>query len=144
MADTVTALAYYAVVVPNKIGEGAKLLAALNEAGVNMIGFWGYPLKGGKKAQLDIAPADAKVFAKAAKKLGLEVAPKRTAFLVGGEDRPGAVAEALGKLAAAGIATHAAQAICAGEGRYGALIQVGDDDVKAAKKALTRKASAKK
>jgi len=138
MADTVTALAYFAVIVPNKTGEGAKLLGALNEAGVNMIGFWGYPVKG-KKAQLDIAPADAKVFAKAAKKLGLEVAPKRTAFLVSGEDRPGAVAEALGKLAAAGIATHAAQAICAGEGRYGALIQVGDDDVKAAKKALTKK-----
>jgi hypothetical protein len=138
MADTVTALAYFAVVVPNKTGEGAKVLSALNEAGVNMIGFWGYPVKG-KKAQLDIAPADAKVFAKAAKKLGLEVAPKRTAFLVNGADRPGAVAEALGKLAAAGIATHAAQAICAGEGRYGALIQVGDDDVKAAKKALTKK-----
>lgn len=138
MADTVTALAYFAVVVPNKIGEGAKVLASLNEAGVNLIGFWGYPVKG-KKAQLDIAPADAKVFAKAAKKLGLEVAPKRTAFLINGEDRPGAVAEALGKLAAAGISTHAAQAICAGEGRYGALIQVGDEDVKAAKKALTKK-----
>ena len=138
MADTVTTLAYFAVVVPNKTGEGAKLLGALNEAGVNMIGFWGYPVKG-KKAQLDIAPADAKVFTKAAKKLGLEVESKRTAFLVNGEDRPGAVAEALGKLAAAGIATHAAQAVCAGEGRYGALIQVGEDDVKAAKKALTKK-----
>ena len=137
MADTVTTLAYFAVVVPNKTGEGAKVLAALTAEGVNMIGFWGFPVKG-KKAQLDIAPADAKVFAKAAKKLGLEVAPKRIAFLVNGEDRPGAVAEALGKLAAAGIATQAAQAICAGEGRYGALIQVGDDDVKAAKKALAR------
>lgn len=138
MADTVTTVAYFAVVVPNKIGEGAKVLAALNEAGVNMTGFWGYPIKG-KKAQLDIAPADAKVFAKAAKKLGLEVAPKRTAFLVNGEDRPGAVAEALGKLATAGISTQAAQAVCAGEGRYGVLIQVDDDDVKAAKKALTKK-----
>lgn len=138
MADTVTVLAYFGVVVPNKTGEGAKLLGALSEAGVNMIGFWGYPVKG-KKAQLDIAPADAKVFTKAAKKLGLEIESKRTAFLVNGEDRPGAVAEALAKLAAAGIATHAAQAVCAGEGRYGALIQVGDDDVKAAKKALTKK-----
>jgi len=138
MADTVTALAYFAITVPNKTGEGAKVLAALNQEGVNMIGFWGYPVKG-KKAQLDIAPADAKVFAKAAKKLGLEVAPKRTAFLITGEDRPGAVAGALGKLAAAGISTHAAQAICAGEGRYGSLIQVGDDDVKAAKKVLNKK-----
>ena len=138
MADTVTTLAYFAITIPNKTGEGAKVLGALEQAGVNMTGFWGYPVKG-KKAQLDIAPADAKVFTKAAKKLGLEVADKRTAFLVGGEDRPGAVAGILGKLAAAGIATHAAQAICAGEGRYGALIQVGEDDVKAAKKALTKK-----
>ncbi len=138
MADTVTTLAYFAITIPNKTGEGAKVLTALNEAGVNMTGFWGYPVKG-KKAQLDIAPADEKVFAKAAKKLGLEVGAKRKAFLVTGEDRPGAVAEALGKLAAAGISTYAAQAICAGEGRYGALIQVDDDDVKAAKKALSKK-----
>lgn len=138
MADTVTTLANFGIVVPNKVGEGAKVLAALSEAGVNMIGFWGYPVKG-KKAQLDVVPADAKLFAKAVKKLGLEVGPKRTAFLVAGEDRPGAVAGLLSKLAAAGISTHAAQALCAGEGRFGALIQVGDDDVKAAKKALTKK-----
>lgn len=137
MADTVTTLANFGITVPNKIGEGAKVLAALTAAGVNMLGFWGYPVKG-KKAQLDIAPADAKVFTKAAKKLGYEVGPKRTAFLVSGEDRPGAVAEALDKLAAAGISTYAAHAACAGEGRYGALIQVGEDDVKAAKKALNK------
>jgi len=138
MADTVTTLAHFAITIPNKTGEGAKVLAALTAAGVNMIGFWGYPVKG-KKAVLDIAPADPKLFVKAVKKLGLEVGPKRTVFQVSGEDRPGAVAESLSKLAAAGIATHAAMAICGGEGRYGTLIQVDDDDVKPAKKALTKK-----
>jgi hypothetical protein len=135
MPDTATTIHYFAIVVPNKIGEGAKALTALKEAGVNMIGFWGYPIKG-KKAQLDVAPADAKAFPKIAKKLGYEAGPKMTAFLITGEDRSGVLADAMSKLCAAGISTHAAQAICAGEGRFGALIQVLPDDVKKAKKVL--------
>lgn len=131
MADTVT---YFSLTVANKPGEGAKILTALKDAGVNLIAFWGYPMKG-KKAQLDIAPADAKAFAKAAKKLGLEPGPKQTALYVSGDDQPGTVAEATAKLAAAGISIRAAQALAAG-GKYAVLFQVDDDDVKAAKKAL--------
>jgi hypothetical protein len=85
---------------------------------------------------LDIAPEDAKTFAKTVKKMGLEASAKKTAFLVEGEDTLGAVAGVLGKLAAAGVSVHAAQAVAAGGGRYGMLVQVGDDDVKKAKKAL--------
>lgn len=135
MPDTATTINYFAIVIPNKTGEGAKALKALKDAGVNMVGFWGYPIKG-KQAQLDIAPGDAKTFPKIAKKLGYTVGPKMTAFLLNGEDRAGVLADAMGKLSAAGIGTHAAQAICAGEGRFGALIQVLPDDVKKAKKVL--------
>lgn len=131
MADTVT---YFSLTIANKPGEGAKVLTALKDAGVNLVAFWGYPVKG-KKAQLDIAPADAKAFAKAAKKLGLEVGPKQTALYVAGDDQPGTVADATAKLAAAGISIRAAQALAAG-GKYAVLFQVADDDVKAAKKAL--------
>lgn len=135
MPDSVSAVSYFSVVVPNKTGEGAKALAALKAAGVNMIGFWGYPIKG-KKSVLDIAPEDAKSFPKVAKKLGLAPSEKKNAFLVTGEDRPGAVAETLSALAAAGISVHAAQAICAGARRFGALIQVSDESYKKAKKVL--------
>jgi hypothetical protein len=44
----------------------------------------------------------------------------------------------MSKLGAAGINCHAIQAVCAGGGRYGCLVQVADDDFKKAKKALSK------
>jgi len=134
MADTVNLVTYFSVTLANKPGEGAKLLAALKDAGVNLTGFWGYPVKS-KKAQFDIIPTDAKVFAKAAKKLGLEPV-KNSSLVVGGDDRPGALAETFAKLAAAGIDVFAAQAMAGAENRFATLIQVAPADVKKAQKAL--------
>lgn len=132
MAEIVT---YFSLTVANKPGEGAKLLTSLKDAGINMLGFWGYPVKG-KKAQLDIAPTEPKAFTKAAKKLGLEISAKQSSLYVAGADQPGTVADALAKLAAAGISVRAAQALSTGDGKFAVLIQVADDDVKKAKKAL--------
>jgi hypothetical protein len=61
-------------------------------------------------------------FTKAAKKAGLKVGAKQTAFFVNGGDYPGAVAETLSKLDHAGINVGAVQAVCGGKGRYGAVI----------------------
>jgi predicted amino acid-binding ACT domain protein len=136
MADTIVTVPYFSVTVPNKVGEGAKLFASLKDAGVSLIALWGYPVKG-KKTQLDLVPVDPKLFTKTAKKLGLET-EKKSAICWAGEDRLGAVADATAKLGAAGINILAAQAICSGEGRFGALIQVDADDVKKAAKLLAK------
>ena len=128
-------ITYFSIVVPNKTGEGAKALEGLKAAGLNLTAFWGYPIKG-RKACLEIAPDDPKALPKALKTLGYVAGAKKTAFQFDGEDRPGVLAEVMSKLAAAGIGVHAVQAICAGAGRYGALLQVGDEDVKKAKKIL--------
>jgi len=128
-------LTYYSVVIPNKPGEANKVLDALKNAGVNLIALWAYPIKG-KNSVMDIAAADPKACAKALKSIGLAAGAKKQAFHFDGEDRPGAVAETVGKLAAAGINCHAAQGICAGSGRYGLLVQVADEDFKKAKKVL--------
>jgi prephenate dehydratase len=135
MADTVSTVIYHTITIANKAGEGAKVLGALKDAGIDLAGLWGYPLKG-KKAALDIVPADAKAFLKAAKKLKLEVSPKKSSFFVTGEDRPGALAENLARLAAAGVNVHAVQCGRAAAGLFGAFIQVAADDLKKAKKAL--------
>ena len=129
-------IVYFSIVIPNKTGEGAKVLDALKTAGVNLIALWGYPLPKGKTAQLDIAPGDPKAFIKTIKQLGLDPGVQKTAFHLEGEDRPGVMAEVFAKLAVAGISVHAAQAVCAGAGRFGALIQVADADLKQAKKIL--------
>ena len=43
MAETVQLAEYFYVQVPDKPGEGARLLAQLKEAGVNLLAFSGFP-----------------------------------------------------------------------------------------------------
>jgi hypothetical protein len=135
MAETIRKIDYYYVSVPDKPGEASRILTQLHEAGVNLLGFSGFP-QGARKAQLDFLPEDPKTFAKAARKIGLTLSAKKTGFLIQGEDRPGAVAELLGKLAAAGINVTAVQAIAAGSGVYGGMLWVKSADVRKAAKAL--------
>ena len=130
-----TKLDYYSVVVPNKPGKGEHLLTLFKEAGVNFVGIWGYPA-GKSKSRIDLVPVDAAALKKTAKQLKIDIGKKQTAFHITGEDRPGAVAEVLAKLAEKKINVYAAQALCAGNGRFGALVQVDPDDVKKAAKAL--------
>ena len=126
---------YYSVVVPNKPGKGEQVLSALKEAGVNLVAIWGYPLSN-SKSRIDLVAEDPGLLKKAAKQLKIELGKKHTAFHITGEDHPGAVAEVLAKLAAKEINVFAVQALCAGNGRFGALLQVAPDDVKKATKAL--------
>jgi hypothetical protein len=128
-------LEFYSVVVRNKPGKGARLLSAFKEAGVNFVGIWGYPV-GRSKSRIDLVAEDAALLKKVAKQLKIDLGKKLTAFHITGEDHPGAVAEVLAKLAAKKINVYAVQALCAGAGRFGALVQVDQDAVKKAAKAL--------
>ena len=134
MADTIQRVDYFYTMVPDKPGEAARMLAVLREAGVNLLVFSGFPE--GRRGQLDFVPADAGAFRQAAKKAGWKLTGPRRAFLLQGEDRVGAVAETLGKLAAAKINVTAIDAVCAGAGRYGAILWVPQRDVGRAAKVL--------
>jgi hypothetical protein len=137
VAEAITKSEYFSIVIPNKVGEGAHIMSAFKEAGINFVGLWIYPLNK-KLAKADVIPAEPALFKKAAKKLGIEIEGKSVCFMTSGEDRIGAVAEPLAKLAAAGINVRATAAICAGEGRFGAMIQLDADDVKKAAKVLAK------
>jgi hypothetical protein len=134
MAETIRKIDYFYVEAPNKPGEGAKALTALRDAGVNLLAFSGFPQ--GRKAQMDFIPEDATAFRIAAKKAGLKLSPRKTGFLAQGEDRPGAIARIMGKLAKAGVNITAIDAIAAGKGRYGAIFWVKPPDVRKAAKTL--------
>ena len=127
MADTVRKVVYFKMSIPDKAGEGARVLGALRDAGVNLLAFTGFPR--GRRAQLDLVPEDAAEFAQAAKRAKLALAGKKTGFLVQGDDRRGAVAEYVEKLAAAGISITAVDAVSAGENRFGAILWVKSKDV---------------
>lgn len=135
MPANVMKVDHYSASIANKVGEGARVLSALRDAGVNLTALWGYP-SSARMAQLELIPESSTGFASAAKKAGLKAAKKQTAFFINGEDRPGAVAETLGKLAAAGINVGAVQAVCAGMGRYGAVIFLPQTDIRKAAKVL--------
>jgi hypothetical protein len=134
MADRVRKVSYFAVEVPNRPGQGAKLLGALAERGVNLLAFSGFP--SGKGAQLDFVPEKAAEFLAAAKRVKVRVKPKKAGFLVQGADRPGAVAKVLAKLAGKKINVTAVDAVTAGKGRWGAILWVKPKDVAKAAKAL--------
>jgi hypothetical protein len=133
MAESVRQVEYFYIEVPNKVGEGAKVLHALKDAGVNLHAFSGFP--SGRRAQLDFFPADPAAFKQIAKANRWKpVGPKR-GFLVQGDDRIGAVADLLGKLAEAKIDVIAVDAVSVDE-RYGALCWVAPRDMKRAAKIL--------
>lgn len=119
MADEVRRVEHYSVLIADKVGEGARVLGALRDAGVNFIAIWGYPRAG--KAQLELIPEDGAAFVAAAKQAKLK-AKKGTAFYIHGDERPGAIADTLKKLAEARISIGALQAVCGGTGTYGAVI----------------------
>jgi hypothetical protein len=134
MMDTVRTAQYFKVQVPDKPGEGARLLGALRDAGVNLLAFSGFPRA--RRAQLDFVPDDPVLFKQAAKQAKVKVLAPKTCFVVQGDDRPGAVADVMTKLAQAKINVTAIDAVCAGQGRYAALLWVKPRDVKKAAKIL--------
>jgi hypothetical protein len=134
MADAVRIVEYFKLMVPDKPGEGARALATLRAAGVNLLAFSGFPR--GRGAQLDFVPEDAAAFRRATKAAGWKVTGPKRAFLLAGVDRVGVVAEILGRLAAARVNATATDAVCAGEGRYGVILWVAPRDVSRAAKAL--------
>jgi hypothetical protein len=127
MADTIRVVDYFYVTVSDKAGEGVRVLNTLREAGVNLLAFSGFPQ--GRRAQLDLFPADPAAFKKAARRAKWKVVGPKRGFLLQGDDRVGALADLLERLGAAKINVTAIDAVCV-DGRYGALFWVAAKDVK--------------
>ena len=134
MADTIQRVEYFYLQVPNKAGEGSRFLTALHEAGINLLAFSGFPE--GRRSQLDFVPADPAAFKQFARTTKWKLTGPKPAILVSGEERVGAVAELHRKLAEAKINVTAIDAVCAGAGRYGAILWVAPRDVSKAAKLL--------
>lgn len=123
MPDEVRTVQYAYVVVKNQPGEGAKVAKALKDANINLLAFSGFPV-GKTKAQVDLVTQDIDGLKRLAKANKWKLSSVKKAFLVQGEDRVGAVAELVSKLADAKINIISVQAVAAGAGRYGAIVWV--------------------
>jgi len=135
MADKARRVEYYYVTLPDKPGEGAKMLSAFKDAGVSLLALQAFPTGGGR-AQVDLVPEDATKFKQAAQRAGLTLTGPKRAFLITGDDRVGAAAEHAKKLADAKVNITAATGIGAGSGRYGMILWVAQADYEKAATAL--------
>jgi hypothetical protein len=127
MADSIRGVEYYYVTVLDAPGEGQRILSALQESGVNLLAYLGFPVGEGQ-SQLDLVPENPGGLRDVAERLGLTLSEAKRAFLVQGDDRVGAVADTTSKLAEARINVTAAAATAAGSGRYGMILWVAAAD----------------
>jgi hypothetical protein len=135
MADTIRQVDYFYLEVPDKPGEGFRVLTPLKEAGVNLLAFCAFPTGAGK-VQIDFVPENPVAFGQAAAEHGLSLSDPKRAFLIQGEDRAGAVAEVIRKLATEEINIVASQAVAAESGRWAMMLWVKPADYDRASKAL--------
>jgi hypothetical protein len=130
MPDTVRQTDYFYTMAPDKPGEGARLLRVFRDAGINFLAFSAFPSQ--RKSQVDFIPADSQAFVQAARAAKIRLSPRKTVFLIEGEDRVGAVEAVLSLLGDAGINVTAIDAVTTSGGRYGALLWVKPRQVKKA------------
>jgi hypothetical protein len=138
MADRVSKVKYCYTMVPARAGQGARVLKALRDAKVNLTAFSGFPAGRGH-AQLDIVAERMAGVRRVAARNGWKLSPVKRAFLVTGGDACGAVHRHVQKLADRGISVTAADAVCAGMGRYGMILWVKPRDYVRAARALGAK-----
>jgi len=126
---------YAYVTVPSKPGEAGRILTALRDANINLLGFTGFP-EGRNKAQIDLVADDLGAVKAIAKRHKWTLSRTKRAFLAQGTDEVGAAMTPLATLGAAKINVIAADAISAGEGRFGMLFWVAPGDYNRAAKLL--------
>src|SRR5437879_2678001 len=101
MGESIRTVDYFYMESPDQPGEAARVLDQLRKAGVNLLVFSGFPA--GRKAQLDFVPENSAAFRSVAKAAKWKLNGPKKGFLIQGDDRVGAVADILGRLAAAKV-----------------------------------------
>jgi hypothetical protein len=137
MAQTLRKIGYFSIATPHAAGRGLRILAALRDAGINLLAYKGFP--SGRKAQLDFVPANPARFRAAARRMKLRLSPKKVAFLLQGDDKVGALTGILSKLAKARVNIISLDAVVAGKGRFGAIFWVKPKNVAKTAKLLRAK-----
>lgn len=135
MPTTIRKVDYAYVTVANRPGEAARMLEALRDANVNLLAFSGFP-QGRNRAQIDVVTDNIVGLKAIAQRHKWKLSRTKRAFLAQGADEVGAALPPIAKMARAKINVIAADAVAAGEGRFGMLFWVAARDYKRAVKLL--------
>lgn len=135
MSFNILRVNYFKTIVKDQPGEGYKILAQLENLGVNLLAFTAVPL-GSVQAQLRLFPEDSAKLLNEAKRVGLQLDGPHPALLVSGDDKLGALARIHEKLYDANVNIFSSTGLTDGKGCFGYIIYVRPDDYERAVTAL--------
>jgi prephenate dehydratase len=130
---TIRRITAFVTSLDDRPGSLLELMTLLKETKVNLAGLWGYTMGPGQAEVLLVAKDDKKLHA-ALVKAGRQFT-QRSAFLLKGTDRVGALLETLRTFAEAEINLEAANAIAIG-GKFGAYFWMKEEEIARAERAL--------
>jgi hypothetical protein len=135
MAFTIRGVDYYYANVRDELGAAYRVLSQLAELGVNLLAFTAVP-SGPTRAQLALVPDDSRKLIAEATAAGMPLDGPYHALLVQGDDELGALAEVHEQLVRAGVDIFASSGVTDGQGSFGYLIYVREDQFEKAVRAL--------
>ena len=135
MTFSVRSVEYFYTRVEDEPGRAYGLLAKLASEDINLLAFSAVPY-GPNHVELTIFPDRSEDFERVARKLGWVLTGPQHACLIQGDDHLGALAEIHKRLRDANVNIYASTGVTDGEGRYGYVIYVKEEDHQAAAKAL--------
>jgi hypothetical protein len=135
MTFCVRSVEYFYTRVEDEPGRAYGLLANLASEDINLLAFSAVPY-GPDHVELTIFPDRSEDFQRVAQKLGWVLTGPQHACLIQGDDHLGALAEIHKRLREANVNIYASTGVTDGEGRYGYVIYVKEEDHQAAAKAL--------
>lgn len=135
MPHTIRRVEYFHTMVADRPGEALTFLKGLADLGINLLGFTAIPA-GPAHTRLTIFPDDPGRLKAQSHWSGFSLEGPHEAFLVQGEDIPGALVRIHEQLTGQGISVVLATGVSAGEGRFGYLIHVHPNDQDRAAAAL--------
>lgn len=134
MAQSVKKISSLLVSLETKPGALCEVFEHLAEAGISVLGSWGYQM-GPNEAQVHVGVADPEKAAAVLKKMGKDPT-REEVVLVEGDDRAGAYAALLKKITAAKINIEASDALVNGSRFSTAFFAANSADVDKIYKAL--------
>jgi hypothetical protein len=135
MTFSVRTVEYFYTRVEEEPRRAYDFLARLASEEINLLAFSAVPF-GPNHIELAIFPDRSDEFQRVAKKLGWTLIGPQHACLVQGDDHLGALAEIHRRLLDSGVSIYASTGVTDGEGHYGYVIYVKEEDHQAAARAL--------
>ena len=135
MSLSVRSIEYFYVRIHDAPEKAYEFLARLAAEEVNLLAFSAVPF-GPNHVELTIFPDQTKTFIQLAEKLGYKTTGPLHALLVQGDDHLGTLAEIQRMLLDADIRIYASSGVTGGDGSYGNVIYLKEEDHQRAASAL--------